>query len=92
MSNAQTEAFEESVREAEIEESPLPVEEEKPETLTFYEALAEALTGKRIQRKEWSEAEYGYFDGDFLNIFKGGKSYTWIISKGDVIESDWIAF
>jgi hypothetical protein len=91
MSNAQTEAFEESVREAEIEESPLPVEE-KPETLTFYEALAEALVGKRIQRKEWSKEEYGYFEGDFLHIFKDGKAYTWILSKGDVIESDYVTF
>jgi hypothetical protein len=92
MSNAQTEAFEESVRDAEVVTSPLPVEEEKPETMTFYAALAEALVGKRIQRKFWDKSEYGHFEGDFLHIFKGGADHTWLISKGDVIEEDWIVF
>lgn len=91
MSNAQTEAFEESVREAELEESPLPeVEEEK--LLTFYEALQEALLGRRMQRKEWDKSEYGFFEGDFLHIFIRGKSHVWEVSKGDLIESDWIVF
>lgn len=91
MSNAQTEAFEESVRDAEIETSPIPVEEEE-KLLTFYEALAEALIGKRIQRKEWDKSEYGHFEGDFLHIYIGGKNHVWEVSKGDVCECDWIAF
>ena len=91
MSNAQTEAFEESVREAELETSPLPVEEEK--LLTFGEAMQEALSNKRIARKAWGGlSEYGHFEGDFLHIFRNGADHNWIVSKGDVCEVDWIAF
>ena len=72
--------------------SPIPVEEEPERLLTFCEALNEALTGKRIQRKEWDKSEYGYFNGDFLHIFIREKDHVWEVSKGDVIESDWIAF
>jgi hypothetical protein len=92
MSNQETEKFEESVREAELEESPIP-EEEVSETMTFGEAIQQALSNKRISRKAWgTNQEYGHFVGDFLHIFKDGKDHTWIISKGDVCEEDWISF
>lgn len=85
--------MEEEIKDAEVEPmtSPLPVEE-APETMSFYDALAQALTGKRMHRQQWPEGEYGYFDGDFLNIFKDGKENRWIVSKGDVIESDYIVY
>jgi hypothetical protein len=82
---------EEVVNDAEIEESPV-VEEEPDKTLTFGEAINEALTGKRMQRKAWPEDEYGHFEGDFLHIFKDGKDFSWTVSKGDVVEADYIAW
>ena len=91
MSNTQNQIIDEMIHEAGLEESPLPVEEEE-KLLTFAEALQEALIGKRIQRKEWDKSEYGLFEGDFLHIFIGGKMHVWEVSKGDLVENDWIAF
>jgi hypothetical protein len=83
--------MEEEIKDADIEQSsPLP--EEEPETMSFYDALDKALTGKRMRRQQWPEGEYGYFEGDFLNIFKNGEKHRWILSKGDVIESDYEVF
>jgi hypothetical protein len=64
--------------------------------MTFPEAIAEATIGKRIQRVGWPENEYGYFKDEFLTIKREGdegyKDYLWVISKGDVVEEDWISF
>jgi hypothetical protein len=90
MSNAQNDVIDEMIQEAEV--SPIPVEEVE-KTLTFGEAIQEALSNKRIARIGWgTKEEYGHFEGDFLHIFKDGKDHNWIVSKGDVCEEDWIAF
>ena len=64
--------------------------------LTFPEAIAEATIGKSIQRIGWPENEFGYFKDEFLCIRRNGaegyKDYTWLISKGDATEEDWISF
>ena len=85
---------EEIINEAEIEEStsPVPVEE-VVETMSFGEALIQAVSGKRIRRQAWPEGEYGFFKNDLLAIFKDGREFdSWSVSKGDVIESDYEVF
>jgi hypothetical protein len=78
------------VNEAEV--SPVPFEEVE-KTLTFGEAIQEALSNKRITRIGWgTKEEYGHFEGDFLHIFRNGEDHRWIVSKGDVCEEDWISF
>jgi len=79
------------MQEAEVSSSPLPVEEVE-KLLTFGEAIQEAVSNKRIQREAWPESEYGHFEGDFLHIFRDGKDHTWILSKGDVVENDYLVF
>lgn len=85
------------MKDAEIEASTSPVPKvEVQKLLTFPEAIAAATIGDRIQRLAWPENEYGYFKDEFLTIRRDGaegyKDYLWVISKGDSVEEDWIAF
>lgn len=83
------------IKEAEIETSPVPQEEEITR-LTFPEAIEQATNGKNIRREAWPEGEVAYFkgfqDGEFLCIFTKGEEHLWTISKGDACEIDWIAY
>ena len=82
----------EQIAEVEPVTSPVPEEVEGQKTLTFPEAIAEATIGKRIQRLEWHDSEYGYFRNDFLMIHKKDEDFYWQVSLGDAINSDWISF
>ena len=103
MSNAQNDALEEIIHDAEIVESPseestspVPQEEENVRLMDFAEAITEATSGKRIRRMAWPEGECGYFtkysDGELLTIVKDGKEFIWKLSKGDTCEEDWTSF
>lgn len=69
-----------------------PVVDEVQETMDFPEAMRSVSEGKRIQRLAWPEDEYCYFKDDFLFIHRDGKDFYWTISKGDVVEEDWVSF
>ena len=64
------------------------------ETMSFPEAIAEATIGRRIQRLEWHDSEYGYFKENFLMIHRDGeeglKDYVWLVSHGDATSEDWV--
>lgn len=75
-----------------MEEEIKEAETEKVETMDFYEALKEATIGKRIQRLEWHDSEYGIMVSDILHIHKNDKDHQWIISYGDLTATDWISF
>lgn len=60
-------------------------------TMSFYEALQQCELGKKITRLEWgSNDEYGFMNQDQLSIHTKGKDHLWIVSKGDMINSDWV--
>lgn len=75
-----------------METSPVP-KEILSENLTFSEAIEQATIGKHIRRTSWPEDEYGFFQDDYLTIYRNGdeglKNYLWIVSHGDAVESDW---
>lgn len=89
---------------------PEPVEnvdiELSPEqrTMSFPEAITEVTIGKRIQRLEWHDSEYGmlkdvHIDGKpdgvmdrMLIIHRNENDYLWNISVGDLLAEDWVSF
>jgi len=73
----------------EINTSPLP---EEKTLMDFPDAIREATIGKRIQREEWHDSEYGYFRKDFLMIHKNSEDFIWQISLGDALAEDWLVF
>lgn len=79
--------------EAETTRETSPVNIDK-DTMTFPEAISEATIGKRIQRLEWHDSEYGFFKENFLMIHRNGheglKDYIWQVSHGDAVSDDWV--
>lgn len=82
------------MNEAEVEEitsSPVP-EEEVQKTLDFPEAIKELTIGKRVQRLEWHDTEYGIVKDNILMIHRNEKDFQWIISMGDLLATDFVSF
>lgn len=72
--------------------SPRPVEHKgTARTMSFPEAVAEMIAGKKITRLEWgSNDEHGFTrDGRILIHTKGNDS-LWLISDGDYLANDWV--
>ena len=61
--------------------------------MTFYEAIQELRTGKKVKRIGWGKEEYGILRDGFVTIHKpDGKFYNWNISDGDLDGKDWIIY
>lgn len=65
---------------------------ESEATMTFDEAIAEVIIGKKIHKLEWQDKEYyGFLEDERLKLHKpGGSTHDWIISSGDLMGNDWI--
>lgn len=69
-------------------------------TMTFPDAMAKVIEGKKVSRLEWNDQlEYGYLkDGLLLirtqDVDKQGKAmyndHKWMVSDGDMLNNDWI--
>jgi len=73
-------------------QSPLPPKKVRVQIqLSFYDALKELISGKKMTRLEWGDVtEYGFIEGTYLKIHKGGKIHNWIVSEGDIQATDWV--
>lgn len=70
--------------------SPLP-RKGSARKMTFYEAIREALSGRRITKMEWDTNEvYCMLRDGFLKIYRDGKISNWIIAQEDVMGDDWV--
>lgn len=70
--------------------SPVPVKKDS-KAMTFPEAMQAIIGGSRVTRQEWgSNAEYGFIKDEKLSIHTKGKDHSWIVSSGDMMNSDWI--
>lgn len=61
--------------------------------MTFPEAMALVIEGKRVTKMEWGNTEtYLCLDSGFLKIFKGNPSVgsTLLVSEGDMLGIDWM--
>lgn len=60
-------------------------------TMTFDQAIAEVIKGKKITRLEWSSNdEYGYRRNELLLIHTKGQDHQWLLSDGDMLANDWV--
>jgi hypothetical protein len=59
--------------------------------MTFPDAMAEVIAGKKITRLEWANNEvYGVLKDGLLQIRMDGQLKRWIVSDGDLNNADWI--
>lgn len=73
--------------------SPLPKAKvvQKPESMTFPEAIEQVIKGKRIARIDWpSNEDFGLLKDGFLMIHNERGYHQWIVSDGDLLEDDWV--
>jgi len=68
-----------------------PVPKAQPRLLTFPEAIAAVIDGKRITKFEWNDKSiYGFLGTDgHLKINLPTKLSDWILSDGDLNGLDW---
>ena len=70
------------------------VEANEQERLSFLEAMAKIVEGKKVTKLEWYDQDHEYyavFRGGFLMYHKpDGKDYQWVISDGDIAGTDYI--
>lgn len=83
-----------SSMDASMSASPLPqVKSIGPrETLDFYAAVKEVVSGKKVARKEWEEVCFCFLKEDILCIYRDGRDHQWIINLGDLGAKDWFVF
>lgn len=71
--------------------SPIEVEDRKPETMNFFDALRKVSEGKKIRSLSWPADEYGFLkEGVWLEVYRQGRLHTWQVSSGDLEAEDWI--
>ena len=75
----------------ERESSPIP-EVEAQRLMDFPDAIREVMIGKRIQRLEWHDSEFGFIRKDFLTIHRNEEDFNWIVSAGDMQATDYVSF
>lgn len=60
--------------------------------MNFYDAVKQAVGGKKITREEWANKEIYCLlsEGEVLTLHKAdGTLHSWIISLGDIAGDDW---
>ena len=67
------------------------IRKDTAKTMSFADALQEVINGKKITRLEWSSnEEYGFMKDERLLIHTKGQDHLWIVSSGDIVNSDWV--
>lgn len=67
-----------------------PKLQEAEEVMTFPEAMAEVVKGKKVTRVEWKDVnEYGIFADGWLTIHTQGAFHKWLVNDGDLLATDW---
>ena len=79
-----------NVIEGEITTSPV-VSKAVKQGMSFPDAIAELIKGKKITRIEWDDLEsYGELKDGYLMIILNGVTHKWIVNDGDLLAIDWI--
>lgn len=78
-----------------VKTSPPTKKIEEKKRLTFGEAMASVLDGKRVTREQWDDKRwYGLIKDGILHIHKAGESadrlHPWTLNAGDLDGKDWI--
>lgn len=70
--------------------TPIPQEESKPMTMSFFDALKKIQIGKMATRISWANKDYCLMKDGFLSIYTKGEFHSWLVSEGDMEGQDWI--
>lgn len=70
--------------------TPQPLPQDKPTTMSFFDALREVQKGRTITRISWANNDYCLMKDGYLSIFRNGKVHQWIVNDGDMEGNDWI--
>lgn len=72
--------------------SPVPMRKSEPEPLTWSEACAAILIGRRVTRQAWQEPDtVVLLHAGALHLRKAdGSLHTLIVSEGDLSATDWV--
>lgn len=76
----------------EATKSPVPNKKTDGKTMTFNQAINEAINNKKIHKLEWEDVRYyAYLKDEQLVLHKpDGKDYQWILSLADLTGDDYI--
>lgn len=78
-----------------IAQSPTPRRKPLPDdTMSFPAAMQAVLEGKRITKLEWGDREtFGVLRNEVLMLHRSDTGWhKWIVSEGDMVSDDWVAF
>lgn len=72
--------------------SPVPVRKSESEPMTWGQACAAVIIGRRVTREGWAEPETVVFlHAGTLHLRKAdGSLHTLIVSEGDLTATDWL--
>lgn len=78
----------------EQEFSPVPQSEDKPELMSFSEAILDVISGQKITKQEWNDPKtYVFLHGGFLCIHHSKDPeqihHVLKVSEGDMVGEDW---
>ncbi len=70
--------------------TPLPRKQGESITMSFPDAIAKIIEGKKVARVSWGNDDYGLLKDGWLTIYTKGAFHTWSVSDGDMIDAeDW---
>jgi len=59
--------------------------------MDFLAALRDTFKGKRVRREAWPGGKYIEYDPVSHSVYeKGGDNYTYVVTKADVLATDWL--
>ena len=69
--------------------TPIPRKKGESITMSFLDAMAEIIAGKKVARVSWGNADYCLMKDGWVSIFTKDKFHTWTINDGDTEGNDW---
>ena len=74
-----------------VQLTPTPKIQNKPMTMSFFDAIKAIQNGNSVRRIEWNNLDYCFMGKDeFLSIYTKGKIHQWLINLGDIEGNDWM--
>jgi hypothetical protein len=71
--------------------TPSPREKGESITMNFPDAMREVIKGNKVRRMSWPEGDYSILKNGWLTVHTKGKYSTWLVSDGDMVDTeDWI--
>jgi len=71
--------------------TPIPREQGKAITMSFPDAMAQVIKGKKVRRLSWeTQTDHGLLKDGWLTIHTKGAFHTWSVNDGDMEANDFV--